>query len=857
MIFHISEIPVYFPYDTISHEQICYITELIRTFISKENLFIEMSAGSGKTICLLAAAVSYQMFHNENNKRDEILLKRFVYCTRTVPETEKTLSELKFLIKYIKENHASDLKFLGLGLTSRKHFCVNSSVKGNIEIECRKLLAGKGCQYFNRVEEVDVAKGLNFSPISLDGVYTIDELKHLGSDRVFCPYFFIRKLTSMCNILICTFNYMLDPGIAEKMTFPTNPLIIFDEAHNIDNACIEAFKHEITRDTLRCCKKGIEEIEKTIRDRAVRVASFKNDTFQKEYIGNEASFKRSAFKNDTIQGEYISNGAYSIRNNQNTTIYTNKNKKDFNAKIPGENKEKKNIDIEEIYSQKHENISDKTQHQPNNGIEGGSLPISSFPGAIRKDIHVISLLKRIVEFTKIKFKSTHLTINSTNSFLSSMTTMIFSNRKTLSLLYTRYKHLPVTFSENTDKLAHLVSFINTLCSFYQSDAFTVIYEPNTLSSNKKTALNIDPKLTLSCNDSRIAISKMIKHECLVITSGTLTPFEAYKDLLAIDGRTISIRGERTPDLLIVTKGNDQLNITSIEEKVLFDTDGVNQPDPSQFTPKSKTQPDTIHLNQYNSNVQFDTKPCTDAPGSKSHSPLLTDSKSEHTPLSSSYKLRNTPSTIRNYMTLISSLSQIIPDGMIIFFPSYLFMNEIIAQSNIRDFKKPIFIETVNYQESITALENYKKSIRVGRGGLFLCVARGKVSEGIDFKDAYGRGCLLIGVPFAYTESVIIQQRVRYLAHTLKLSAFLQFDALRHAMQCLGRVIRGKNDYGLIIIADYRYNRYISTLSTKYSVIDTLSIDMAINYGKLFFRRMANREPIKMIQGDQVQQYIKE
>ena len=33
------------------------------------------------------------------------------------------------------------------------------------------------------------------------------------------------------------------------------------------------------------------------------------------------------------------------------------------------------------------------------------------------------------------------------------------------------------------------------------------------------------------------------------------------------------------------------------------------------------------------------------------------------------------------------------------------------------------------------------------------------------------------------------------------SEFLSFDAIRHASQCLGRVLRGKNDYGIMCLAD--------------------------------------------------------
>ena len=33
-----------------------------------------------------------------------------------------------------------------------------------------------------------------------------------------------------------------------------------------------------------------------------------------------------------------------------------------------------------------------------------------------------------------------------------------------------------------------------------------------------------------------------------------------------------------------------------------------------------------------------------------------------------------------------------------------------------------------------------------------------------------------------------------------------FDALRQAAQCVGRVIRSKTDYGVVLLADFRYNK---------------------------------------------------
>lgn len=48
-----------------------------------------------------------------------------------------------------------------------------------------------------------------------------------------------------------------------------------------------------------------------------------------------------------------------------------------------------------------------------------------------------------------------------------------------------------------------------------------------------------------------------------------------------------------------------------------------------------------------------------------------------------------------------------------------------------------------------------------------------------------------------------QARLEFLRDTYRIreNDFLTFDAMRHAAQCVGRVLRGKTDYGLMIFAD--------------------------------------------------------
>ena len=60
--------------------------------------------------------------------------RKLIYCSRTVPEIEKALTELKRLMAYRVANAESDeqkkkeLAYTGLGLTSRKNLCINPDV---------------------------------------------------------------------------------------------------------------------------------------------------------------------------------------------------------------------------------------------------------------------------------------------------------------------------------------------------------------------------------------------------------------------------------------------------------------------------------------------------------------------------------------------------------------------------------------------------------------------------------------------------------------------------------------------------------------------------------------------------------
>ena len=71
----------------------------------------------------------------------------------------------------------------------------------------------------------------------------------------------------------------------------------------------------------------------------------------------------------------------------------------------------------------------------------------------------------------------------------------------------------------------------------------------------------------------------------------------------------------------------------------------------------------------------------------------------------------------------------------------------------------------------------------GRGAVLLAVARGKVSEGVDFDHHYGRCVVMMGIPFMYTQSRILKARLEYLREQFNVRQ--QTSSVYYVMLCWG------------------------------------------------------------------------
>ena len=201
--------------------------------------------------------------------------------------------------------------------------CINKEVmdegsRETVDAKCRKLTASWVRERHSKNPEVPVCtffedyenKG---SEALLDpGVYTLSDLRDVGEEKGWCPYFLARHLIAFANVivynyqvrsqvrpdvlpahwcrrwrLIClgsphrTTQYMLDAKVAGMVSkeLERECVVVFDEAHNIDNVCIESMSVNLRRQTLDDATRNIGHLASAIE----RVEASDAERLQEEY----------------------------------------------------------------------------------------------------------------------------------------------------------------------------------------------------------------------------------------------------------------------------------------------------------------------------------------------------------------------------------------------------------------------------------------------------------------------------------------------------------------------------------------------------------------------------------------------
>ncbi|GBE62161.1 DNA repair helicase [Babesia ovata] len=780
--FWIDGIEVFFPYPQIYPEQLAYLRSLKSTLDAQGHAVLEMPTGTGKTVALFSLITSYQLARPE--------IGRLIYCTRTIPEMEKSLLELKQVIKYrneelekdraaraeaaasngessavsIPESAATNKKndyFLAIGLCSRRNLCINPAVSScadrtKIDEMCHDMTSlWRRINYeedgtttyreYTMQYEGTGTRGTPTAPVvRQSAVEEVQDIEHYASKGL-CGYY--EHLERIWNpTMIPSGVYTLE-GLKEHCNNFRHPVTgvaapicpYFAVRRALDMANVVVLNYQYLLDP-KVSEAAFSHLYSTLPTDMSKQKEEKPDPKREK----KAKVPIVVVFDEAHNIDNVCIEAMSVELNEDTLDEAFSNIAKIEDTVRQLRERDENLLMEE-YRKLAENIRESSID-----IEGYMCPVlpadvlqKAVPGNIRQAEHFISFLKVVVGYLKQYIKVQEPKSEGPLMFLHRFEMETGIGSATMQHTYSRMKSLlntlKITAVGDLSAIQLVVDFC-TLVGTY-STGFIVIVEPYPQGSL------YEPLLQFSCLDASIAMQPVVDNfQSVILTSGTISPLEMY------------------PKILNFTPVLTQSLPMSLDRDCLC--------------------------------------------------PLIVSKGANQLQMSTKFDLRNDITVLRNYGNLLIELCKNIPDGVVCFFPSYAYMELIVSHwyecgiiATIMEHKL-IFMETKDVVTTTLALHNYRKACDVGRGGLFLSICRGKVAEGIDFDRHYGRCVVLIGVPFQYTLSRVLKARLDFMRTNYGIleNEFMTFDAMRQAAQCVGRIIRNKSDFGLMIFADSRYSR---------------------------------------------------
>jgi regulator of telomere elongation helicase 1 len=168
--------------------------------------------------------------------------------------------------------------------------------------------------------------------------------------------------------------------------------------------------------------------------------------------------------------------------------------------------------------------------------------------------------------------------------------------------------------------------------------------------------------------------------------------------------------------------------------------------------------------------------------------------------------------------------RIIPDGVLIFFSSYTVLYKTIeiwkrnGMWERMDGLKEVFSEPKDRFTFQDALNKFKSVIESSstKGSAFFGVSRGKLSEGLDVGNRYCRAVIVVGLPYPScmdARSVLKREYIESKRDpNFTGQIYYEIQMKRSLNQAIGRVIRHKDDYGVVLLLDERFKNHRNSLS---------------------------------------------
>ncbi|XP_053368397.1 regulator of telomere elongation helicase 1 [Clarias gariepinus] len=691
-----------------------YMSKVIECLQNKVNGVLESPTGTGKTLCLLCAALGWRAYFKDSISARKIAerlggaelfpdrpmsswgttatdgetpayytdIPKIIYASRTHSQLTQVISELK--------NTTYRPKICVLG--SREQLCINQDVlkqeSNHVKVHlCRAKVSTRSCVFYNNVDEKSTDKDI------INSILDVEDLVKAGKKQRVCPYYLSRSLKQHADLIFMPYNYLLDPKSRRAHNIELKgAVVIFDEAHNVEKMCEESTSFDLTPYDLT---SAIDAVDKLLREQASDIGK------------GESS--------EEFSGESLSSGL----NLDITTI----------AKI------------KQVLMDLEITINDFEMPSNNQGI--------TKPGSFIYEL----------------FKKAHVNYDTKTAIVEAMEQI------------TGYLAGKPGIFLNTSGLQKVADIIQLVFAVEPAEGGVPSHKGNTM-QQFKVHIHPDTSNFKKKQTTDLWASSNTKKQGNVLSYWCFSPGFSMQDLLRQEVRCI-----------ILTSGTlSPLSSFTCEMQIPF--------------PVCLENPHVIQKDQIFVSI--------------------VDKGPDGVQLSTAFDRRFLPENMASLGNTIVNLCRVVPHGLLVFFPSYPVLDKTLeywrgsGHVDRMESMKPMFVEPKGKGTFTEVMDGFYNKVNDSKsnGGSFFAVCRGKVSEGLDFADTYGRGVIITGLPYPPRMDPKVVLKMQYLDEMcrnktsgvkyLSGQEWYRQQASRAVNQAIGRVIRHREDYGAIFLCDYRF-----------------------------------------------------
>ncbi len=216
---------------------------------------------------------------------------------------------------------------------------------------------------------------------------------------------------------------------------------------------------------------------------------------------------------------------------------------------------------------------------------------------------------------------------------------------------------------------------------------------------------------------------------------------------------------------------------------------------------------------------------------KYHMDLLTQSKGKYVSLKSPFdkkkmkliikdnvstKYKDRENSVKDIIEVINALVSSKKGNYIVFFPSYKYIELVLKELSLPDYEILIQDKDMNEEGRNNYINKFKDE---NKNHLGLFVMGGSFSEAIDYKNDLLSGVIIVGVglPQVNIENNLLKEFMEE-KYEDGFDYAYTYPGFNKVLQAAGRVIRTKDDVGVVILIDerYRYFKYQSLMPEYWS-----------------------------------------